>query len=222
MINQRGTLIVISGIDGSGKSTVQKWIKEIYERQSDHEVLCIDGMKPLEYTKKLKNIAQMLHQDMFELFGDISLLAYSISLIRNYVTIIQPALEEGKIVISHRGTMCCKAYTMLRDKYNTVMPIVEQILKPYEKADLSFYCNVDVDTALERIAERIERGYQPSINENRTCLTEIAKNYSKLLQENKDKVIVLDTASDIKDKLNAVISEHIAKEREKYETGCSR
>lgn len=209
MIKKNGIFITISGIDGSGKSTVQSWISEVFKKYTDYKVMCIDGLKPLDYTNSLKEVAKQQEKNMFELFGDISLLTYCLSLIQNYVMVIRPALIEGKVVITHRNALCCKAYTMLRDNKHTAMPIVEQVLKSYGDIDLHFYCDVDVDTALERIKDRTKQGYTPSINENKECLTKIHKNYQKLLDSEYKNVIILDTTSNIRSEVERIVLDYI-------------
>lgn len=209
MSDRKGIFITISGIDGSGKTTIQKWIKEITSKYTTNEVLLVDGLKPLIYTNKLKENAK---GNIFETYGDICLLTYCLSLIRNLVTLIEPALNAGKIVIAHRDDLCCRAYTMLRDKDHTVMPIVEKVLENYISKDLHFYCDIDVDTALSRIDKRIENGYIPSINENRGCLTQLLKNYEELLKNEKS-VIRLDTRNVTLQDIDRIIAEYFEERR---------
>lgn len=189
---KQGIFITLSGIDASGKSTIQGWICNILRNYTDKEILLVDGLKPLVYTEILKEKATQYGEDMFDTFDDLCLLTYSLALIRKYLFVIEPALREGKIVITHRDDLCCKAYTMLRDKNKTVMPIIEKILSNYPEKDAHFYCDIDVETALKRIEIRKKGGYIPSINENRECLEQLKKNYEKLLLNNK-KAIILNT-----------------------------
>lgn len=165
----------------------------------------MDGLKPLRYTNVLRNYAAKEKKDVFELFGEISLFSFALSLIDNYVNVIKPALEQGKIVISHRNDMCCKAYTQLRDNDNKVMPILTELLKVYPKADLHLYCAADVDTVMKRIELRAKSGYVPSINEDYEHLICIQKNYDILLMEQYSYVEVIDTSGSNKGMLDQTL-----------------
>ncbi len=204
-MQNNGIFITISGLDGSGKTTVQNKIQKLLSELSKKEILCVDGLKPLRYTNVLRNYAAKEKKDVFELFGEISLFSFALSLIDNYVNAIKPALEQGKIVISHRNDMCCKAYTQLRDYDNKVMPILTELLKVYPKADLHLYCVADVDTVMKRIEMRTKSGYVPSINEDYEHLICIQKNYDILLMEQYSYVEVIDTSGSNKGMLDQTL-----------------
>lgn len=194
-MEEKGIFITISGMDGSGKTTVQNRIKEILEKLTKKEIICVDGMKPLKYTKVLREYAAQSKQDIFEMFGDISLFSFVLSLMDNYVNIIKPALAQGKIVITHRNDMCCKVYTSLRDDNNSVIPILNEIVKTYPKADLHLYCNANLDLVLERIEERKREGYTQSINEDYEHLVKIQQKYNEFLKADYSYVESIDTSS---------------------------
>lgn len=207
-----GLFIAISGIDGSGKTTLQEGIKKMLQCFSDKEILCLDGMKPLRYTNVLKQYAELNEKNMFNMFEDVVLLSYAMSLLYNYVYIIKPALIQGKIVITHRNDMCCKAYTKLRDIESSAMPIVREMLSTYRKADLHFYCNVDVDLALSRIETRKREGYIPSINENKKKLLAIQSNYEELIHSEYKHVTILNTIEEHKYDVEQSVLERILKD----------
>lgn len=189
-----GTFITISGLDGSGKTTVQYKIEKILKKITRKEIICMDGLKPLKYTNILRKYAAKENQDIFELFGEISLFSFGLSLIDNYVNVIKPALEQDKIVITHRNDMCCKVYTRLRDYDNSVLPILNELLKSYPKADLHLYCMANVDIVMKRIKERQKGGYKPSINEDYEHLTKAEAYYNELLLSDYSYVDFLDTS----------------------------
>lgn len=189
-------------MNGSGKSTVQSKNKEILEELTTKEIVCIDGLKPLKYTNVLRSYAAKENQDVFELFGEISLFSFAISLMDNYINIIKPALEQGRIVVTHRNDLCCKVYTRLRDYNNTVLPILNELISAYPKADLHLYCNTNVDTVMGRIEERMKSGYTPSINEDYEHLTKADMYYQKLLSTDYSYVEFLNTSSSELDMLD--------------------
>lgn len=204
-MKRKGTFITISGLDGSGKTTVQSIIEKMLLESTNKEIVCMDGLKPLKYTNVLRQYAIKEKQDIFELFREISLLSFALSLMDNYVNIIKPALEQGKIVISHRNDMCCKAYTKLRDYDNKVMPVLTELIKPYPKADVHLFCKADVDTVMKRIEMRKKSGYIPSINEDYEHLTRIEKNYEELLGGEYSYVELIDTSSSEMNKLDQTL-----------------
>lgn len=173
---------------------MQYKIEKILKKITRKEIICMDGLKPLKYTNILRKYAAKENQDIFELFGEISLFSFGLSLIDNYVNVIKPALEQDKIVITHRNDMCCKVYTRLRDYDNSVLPILNELLKSYPKADLHLYCMANVDVVMKRIEERQKGGYMPSINENYEHLTKAEVYYNELLLSDYSYVDFLDTS----------------------------
>lgn len=193
-MGKKGIYIALSGLDGSGKSTYQSYISKIIKENVNADIICTDGLKPLIYTKILKDNARRLQGNLFELFGDIALISYSLSLIQNYIEVIKPKLDQGFVVISHRNDLCCKAYTMLRDYKKTALPVINTMLDNIVTPDLHFFCNIEPEIAMDRINKRCEKyQYIPSINENLECLKELKLNYDYLIKTEYQNVINIDT-----------------------------
>lgn len=176
--------IALSGIDGSGKTTygemLTRWIKSTLAT----EVIYTDGLKPCEFSSKLRNISSDLNVNYFDFFGDISLIAFALDLINSYENKIDKNRQLNQIVITHRNKLCCKTYSSLRDYSNSAYRIIDKILESIPDPDFYFYFDVSPEIAMHRIENRIKlKGGEKSINENIECLIKLKSIYEKKINE---------------------------------------
>lgn len=91
--------ITFEGIEGTGKSTQIKLLKEFLESQG-HEVLVTLEPGGSRIGQELRKI--LLHMDSTDLTGQSELFLYLADRAQHVSQMIKPALDEGKIVISDR------------------------------------------------------------------------------------------------------------------------
>lgn len=141
-----GYLIVIEGIDGTGKSTQASMLSETL-RESKQEV--IQSFEPTNgpWGKKLRDSATT---------GRLSIqdeLSYFINDRREHVNdVIEPTIASGGIVILDRYYFSTMAYQGARGIDPTSIRTENESFAP--KPDLLIVLDLDVDTALERIGVR--------------------------------------------------------------------
>jgi len=148
---EKGRLITFCGLDGCGKTTM---IKRLTEDLKDKY--------PIFLTKQPTNFVR--ESDIFRTYMDkpdhdefdyrsLSLLAASDRL-QHVNKTIRPLLENGEIVFSDRyfysclANLCARGYAKDRWIYN----VAEFVIKP----DISFFFDLPVTTAVERVRSREE------------------------------------------------------------------
>lgn len=102
----RGFFIVLEGIDGSGKTTQARWLAEAL-RQKGYEVVLTREPSDGPLGRRLR---RYLAASPRRLSSELEL-AWFLADRRDHVeTIIRPALEQGKVVISDRYYYSSAAY----------------------------------------------------------------------------------------------------------------
>lgn len=142
-----GKLIVFEGIDGSGKSTQIRRLKE-YLEGGGYNCLLISAPSShmREYWAWRQWHAQPDKRDVIDEFG-LTIMALGDRLILQQSVII-PALSKGTIVISDRYALSVLTY------WST--PVHKYVLKHLLAPDLGIYCRVAPDVATQRLEKRNE------------------------------------------------------------------
>ncbi len=156
--NYQGLLLVVEGIDGSGKSTqlelMQKWL----EAQGHGTVLTAWNSSELvsKIIKKGKKSGQ-LNPTTFSLL-------HATDFADRLHSIIIPALKAGIIVLADRYVFTAMARDVAREcSPKWVRDIYSFAIKP----DAVFYFKVDVNTSLERISmTRTPKFYEAGMDMN--------------------------------------------------------
>lgn len=150
--NTNGLLLTVCGLDGCGKSTIIKMLKEQLEKQGKTVVLT---KQPTDMVRKSGIFRQYMD---CENHGDYSYRALSLFAASDRVQHsnkeILPELEKGNIVISDRYFYSCLANLRgrgYRDD-NWIYEISEFIPKP----DIAFFLDVPVELAINRVRSRPE------------------------------------------------------------------
>ena len=150
-----GKLIVFCGLDGSGKTTMINRLND-YLSKKNQEVLLTkqptQEMRKNHVFRAFQDTPNVCDYD----YRALSLVAASDRLQHN-TSVIKPALKMGKIVISDRYFYSCLANLQARGYMNDmwIYDIAKNIICP----DLSFFLDVDVETAITRIRKRPEEKY---------------------------------------------------------------
>ncbi len=154
-----GKFITIEGIEGTGKSTIAQYIKNHLQECGSDAVLTREpgGTEIAEAIRKL-----LLNQYEEKMAEDTELLLFFAGRAQHIATVIRPALEMGRVVISDRFTDASFAYQgagrgISVDRLKTLAHWVLKDLKP----DLTILLDVPVEIGLARakgrsIFDRIE------------------------------------------------------------------
>jgi len=145
-----GKLVTFCGLDGCGKTTM---INMLYNHLKENDLEPILTKQPTEAVRK-SDIFRTYMDNQDHAAFDYRALSLSAAgdRIQHTNKYIVPLLENGKTVISDRYFYSCIANLRARGYLadNWIYEIALQIQKP----DISFFLDVDVDTAIKRVRNR--------------------------------------------------------------------
>lgn len=147
-----GLLVTFCGLDGSGKTTmIKRLIKYLEEAGEDH-FLTKQPTQAVRSSEIFRNYMDQPDHTGFD-YRSLSLLAASDRVQHSNMVII-PELKKGKIVVSDRYFYSCLANLQARgfEKDKWIYEISKSIVKP----DISFFMEISVEKALERVRSRPE------------------------------------------------------------------
>ena len=183
----KGLYIALEGIDGSGKTTqaelLAKYFKEkgkdvITTREPRKEGLIGDLVhKILRGEVKIPNLALQY--------------LFTTERVMHHEEVILPALNAGKIVISDRCFWSAVVYGILdkSEEYGyesaNKLLIAQSILSMYHQftvPDYTFYLNISIDSAMERINKKHESAPK-EIYEEKEKVEKVKKGYDWLINK---------------------------------------
>ena len=194
-----GKYFAIEGIDGSGKSTQVILLKERLEK-SGRKVLITSE------PKVDSEIGKMIHsalQAKIHIPPTALQYLYSADRVVNQETLIKPALEEGKIILSHRAFWSAVPYGLMdklmslqNGEYNYAFHnqilIAQGLLSMYHRfiiPDRTFFLKVSVETAMNRLSLMKKT---KEVYEKKDKLEKINEGYTLLLQEFPKEFVIID------------------------------
>lgn len=177
MLNKKGLLIAIEGIDGAGKTTLAKGI--VFSLKARN----LQADYTMEPTRELiGNLIRSLPEEYRD--GRIEALLYAADRLYHYQTYIKPRLESGIIVVVDRYVHSSIAYQgALGAPIDWIKTLNSQVKYP----DIAFYVDVSVDLALSRISNS---GRKRTFYERRELLNKVREIYLNLVKSGE--LILLD------------------------------
>ncbi len=150
----RGVLIAVEGIDGSGKSSLVKNLSALLEKAG----LPVRTTREPGATPLGKQLRTLVQEKSVAICPEAEFLLFAADRAQHMHEIVLPALAQNKIVISDRmkdSSLVYQGYGRGLDRtfINTVNSWTMQNREP----DLTLYVNVDIQTASERIKKRNEK-----------------------------------------------------------------
>lgn len=183
----QGILIAVEGIDGSGKSTFAKNLANGLEIEQFPVILTKEpGGTPLG--KQLRNILQ---EKNVSVGPRAEFLLFVSDRAQHFDEVVMPALKEKKIIISDRMSDSSVVYQgygrgLDIEKLTIINTWAMQGIKP----QLTFYIEVPLETAMQRIMQRKER--LTSFEKESTTFAQKLLHGFKELYKNRPDVIKLD------------------------------
>ena len=178
-----GKIIVFEGIDGSGKTTLIKFLQQ-YLTDKGLEVVYVKlpsdrvrNMKVFHDYDKSKDDTTRKTVDL----TNLTIMVCGDRLIEQDEVVI-PALKQNKIVICDR--YCFSGYVICSQ------PIIYQISKRFIQPDLCFLCDCKVETAKNRIFARVN---EKDDYYNKKDVIIQRKKFLQLAQKNNFKIINTDS-----------------------------
>ena len=150
--NTTGTLITFCGLDGCGKTTMIRLLKEKLEREGVKVYLTKQPTNHVRQSKIFRTYMDKKSHEKYD-YHALSLLAAS-DRIQHCNQNILSALKRGETVICDRYFYSCLAN--LRARGYTDEKWIYEISKWIPKPDLAFFLEVPVEVAIARVRERPE------------------------------------------------------------------
>lgn len=195
----RGLFITFEGADGCGKTTQLNLLKEYFEKVGKDVVLTREpGAKGLgEHVRKILLNYDGVVSDRCESFLFLADRA------QNVDVIVNPAINEGKIVLCDRHTDSTVAYQgygrgLDINEINMLNNLATGGMKP----DLTLVFDVDIETSMQRVGNEKDRMEQ-SGNE---FFNRVRYGYLKIAEQEPNRVKVIDSTQSIEDVHNDVIA----------------
>lgn len=182
----KGNLIVIMGIDGSGKTTLVGNLEKCGYDVDNWK--CMSIFDNSVFTKELEEVAKQQGKTRRTCFSqELRSLTWRTDLINNAYRYVLPELENGNTVILDRYTLCNKVYSNLR---KMELEHMDKMLDILPKPDLGMYLDVNIDTALKRISER--KSLERAPYERRDGLIQIKGLYEELMLQEDYPIVRID------------------------------
>lgn len=187
----RGKFITLEGIDGAGKSTHHAWLVE-YLKSQGKEVVATREPGGTDLGEKLR--ALLLSEPMH--LETETLLMFAAR--REHLDkLIQPALDQGKWVVSDRFTDASYAYQgggrgLARERIQVLERWVQAGFQP----DMTLVFDLPVEVACERLAKT---GSAPDRfeQETREFFERVRKTYLRRAVAEPDRIKVIDSRKSI-------------------------
>ncbi len=192
-------LIVLEGIDGSGKTTQARLLHDYFKRQGTNVVVTsepTDGP-----VGKLIEALLSKNHDFNEEWGRIMALLFAAD--RYYHSIkIKEWLSDNYVVISDRYYHSTFAYQMLYD--NISIEWLKELHKYLPRPDVTFIIDVDPREAIRRVESR---GKEQKLYEKLEYLKRVRENYLRLPEIlPNERIEIIDGESSIEGVFRQIIS----------------
>ena len=148
MAKRKGIFITFEGGEGSGKTTHSKKVAE-YLSKEGFKVVCTHEPGGTRIGKLLRGI--LLHPENLDLLPGTELFLYAAERRQHIEEVIEPALKEGKIVISDRFLDATTAYQGYGRRLNKrLVRTLNEIATSGIRPDLTILLDLDPKLGLRR------------------------------------------------------------------------
>lgn len=170
--NQRGFLIAFEGIDGSGTSTHSRLLYEFLVEQGFSVILTREPTKGV-----VGRIIKDALQDKFQIKQpEVFALLFAADRIQHVKEVIEPALEQGQIIITTRYVESSLAYQAAQ---GLTREWIKAINKDIVWPDITIILDINPSDAMSRLNKR----EQLESFENREFLSKVRSNFLERAKE---------------------------------------
>lgn len=197
----KGKLIILFGIDGSGKTTILNMLKSI----ELNNTVCTSCLANAIFEEELYRAERKLKFSRTDVFShEFKHVLHIGSVIYNMYNTVLPLLYSGKNVILDRYTICIKLFTdlFLSPSCNCLSKALECLPTP----DVGIYFDINIDNAIHRIEERCHRtGTLPHYSESRESLIRKKSGYETMISNENYRIFKIDANQSIDKVYTSVI-----------------
>ncbi len=213
----RGLYIVLEGTEASGKSTQLKELASYFKKQGKEVVTTREP-------RKEGIVGDMVHKI---LLGDLKLnpiafqYLFSADRMLNHTDVIEPALKQGKVVISDRNFWSAIVYGILdrsekgfKKASMDQLLVAQSILSFYHQfivPDFTFYLKIPLEVSLKRLGGKSE---MKEIYEDEDKIRMIIKGYNFVAKNFSGEITPIDGTQSIEQVTKSMI-EIISKDSKK-------
>jgi dTMP kinase len=211
-----GLYIAVEGIDGSGKSTQVVRLKNYFEEKGETVVLTSEPQRGSMVEKMIRDALQ----SKISIPSTALQYLYSADRVINQETVVKPALQEKKVVLSHRVLWSAVPYGVMDkimgikngeydfNQSNQII-IAQGLLSMYHQfviPDMTFYLDISVETAVKRLSHMDKT---KEIYERRDKLEKIKNGYEMLIAMFPKEFVIIDGEKSEEEVTKEIISKII-------------
>lgn len=188
---KRGKFITIEGTDGAGKSSFVPEMKAMLEAQG-HEVIVTREPGGTPFAEEIRDL--ILNKKMDKLTALLLAFASRNEHIQN---VINPALEEGKYILSDRFTDSTYAYQVAGQGLpREYVEVLEHMVQKQLKPDLTLVFTVPVSVSRERLArtQKIADNFE---SQDDTFFQNVLDGYLEIAKKEPERCKVVDSSTNI-------------------------
>ncbi len=149
--------IVFEGIVGSGKSTQsKKLVAFLREKLGEDHIIHVREPWSTPIAEDIRTLAQGREWEDETMHPLTNAYLYAAARAQTLHTVVKPALESGKIVVSDRSFLSSLAYQWEAQwlGFDTVLSVNTDAIR-WILPDLIFYMDIDVETSLSRTFDAV-------------------------------------------------------------------
>lgn len=189
---KKGLFITFEGVDGCGKTTQINLLAQ-YLKEKGYEVL-------LTREPGGKGLGEKLREILLNYDGEVSDRCESFLFLADRAqhidVIVNPAVEQGKIVLCDRHTDSTVAYQgygrgLDIDTINSLNNLATNGKRP----DLTFVFDIDTETSMKRVGKNQDRMESAGIE----FQTKVRNGYLKIANQEPERVKVIDSTKSIEE-----------------------
>lgn len=187
MVLMKGKLITLEGIDGSGKSTVAKKLRENPKIKAFEPVFTREPTRGTLTGNAVEKAIQSDTDQLAELF------LFTADHAEHLAKLVKPALESGKTVISDRYSDSRYAYQgiTLKTRLENSLEWVKNLHRGWTIVpDLTFLFDIRPEISVERCGRRGEQSKFEKIE----FLRGVRETFLRLAAEDPERFIVIDAS----------------------------
>lgn len=194
--------ITLEGIDGSGKTTISKLLKERL-RSKGYQVVLTREPGGNEITEQIRDVILSKHNLGMDPWTEA--LLYIAARKQHVMEDILPALKEGAIVICDRFMDSTSTYQgYARGLGIRTLDEVQSIVLGTKKPDLTLFFDIEPAMANERMKIRNENEMNRLDLEQESFHEKVYEGYQVLISEHSERIKVVDARKSVNDVLEQV------------------
>ena len=188
----KGLFITFEGVDGCGKTTQMNLLAK-YLKNDGHDVIITREPGAKGLGEKIREI--LLHYD-----GEVSSRAESFLFLADRAQhidkIVNPAVEEGKIVLCDRHTDSTIAYQGYgRGVDIAQLTMLNNLATGQRKPDITFVFDIDIETSMSRVGKEKDRMESAGIE----FFEKVRKGYLEIAKQEPSRVKVINSTRSIEE-----------------------